>query len=71
MPQQPISRPFAGAWIETPSSQDPLAQILVAPLRGRGLKRQALMLLRRRYDVAPLRGRGLKHVVDLTKGAGY
>ena len=56
----PRSRPFAGAWIETPDSRQRLPQPIVAPSRGRGSKPQA-QRGRTCRNPSPLRGgRGSK-----------
>ena len=36
--RSPASRPFTGAWIETPKKQLTRLSLSVAPSRGRGLK---------------------------------
>ena len=54
------SRPFTGARIETWRRRPWACPPMVAPLRGRGLKRQGTRHPQHSHDVAPLRGRGLK-----------
>ena len=54
-------RSLTGAWIETFRFAAFSANIVVAPLRGRGLKQEFVRKLRKTQEVAPLRGRGLKH----------
>ena len=56
-----ICRSLTGAWIETTLQPQAYSPEDVAPLRGRGLKREAAYGCQGENIVAPLRGRGLKH----------
>ena len=54
-------RPFTGAWIETWVIWTVPMEPVVAPSRGRGLKRYCPTPPQGTTGVAPSRGRGLKH----------
>ena len=58
----PDRRSLTGAWIETVVRHPPYIGIVVAPLRGRGLKPSYCLCTSILPAVAPLRGRGLKRV---------
>ena len=56
-------RPFTGAWIETVNALTESMLKMVAPSRGRGLKRGQKVVSQVAPRVAPSRGRGLKQHV--------